>query len=33
MMRQMFSIKPMKKALHPFLLLASACARDIDAMF
>jgi hypothetical protein len=26
MMRQMFSIKPMKKALHPFLLLALACA-------
>ena len=26
MMRQMFSIKPMKKALHPFFLLALACA-------
>ena len=26
MMRQMFSIKPMKKALHPFFLSALACA-------
>jgi len=26
MMRQMFSIKPMKKAFHPFFLLTLACA-------